>query len=138
MLEQVFSEYLQQLDLLTDRQRTRLALALSGSARPSLGETCSRPSNCPRCGADAEQLHPWGQSHGLPRYRCHDCGRTCNALTGTPLAHLRKRKQWSRYAQAISDRSAGRARPQWRDSQLPSGQAGCAPRYRRPAPDHCA
>lgn len=109
MLEQAFSEYLQQLDLLTDRQRTKLARALSGPARPSWGEACSRPSNCPHCGADAEQLHPWGQSHGLPRYRCHGCGRTCNPLTGTALAHLRKREQWSRYAQAMIDGASVRA-----------------------------
>ncbi len=31
---------------------------------------------------------------GLQRYRCCGCGRTFNALTGTPLARLRHRERW--------------------------------------------
>ena len=104
MLEQAFSAYLQQLDLLTDRQRTRLARVLSGPTRPSLGEVgAPRPTGCPHCHAQAALLQPWGQSSGLPRYRCRACGKTFNPLTGTPLAHLRKREQWVRYAQAMID-----------------------------------
>ncbi|KAF7599549.1 IS1595 family transposase [Candidatus Dactylopiibacterium carminicum] len=109
MLEQAFSEYLQQLNLLTDRQRTRLARALSGQVKAPLGELGTRPASCPRCGASAERLHPWGQSHGLPRYRCQGCGKTCNPLTGTPLAHLRRREQWPRYAQEMIDGVSVRA-----------------------------
>jgi transposase-like protein len=30
-------------------------------------------------------------AHGLQRYRCVDCARSFNALTGTPLARLRHR-----------------------------------------------
>ncbi len=56
---------------------------------------------CPRCQAPGEQLRPWGHSHGLARMRCRACGKTSNALTGTPLAHLRKREQWLRYGQAL-------------------------------------
>lgn len=59
--------------------------------------------------ATAEYLHPWGRSHGLPRYRCHTCGRTCNPLSGTPLARLRKREQWLHYAQALIDGVSVRA-----------------------------
>jgi hypothetical protein len=33
--------------------------------------------------------------------RCRVCGKTSNALTGTPLARLRKREQWLGYAQAL-------------------------------------
>lgn len=109
MLEQAFSEYLRQLALLTDRQRTRLARALEGPEGAPLGEVRARPMACPHCGTDAEQLRAWGQSHGLPRYRCQNCGKTCNPLTGTSLAHLRKREQWSRYAQALIDGVSVRA-----------------------------
>ena len=109
MLEQAFSEYLRQLALLTDRQRTRLERVLSGTGRVPLGELSTRPASCPHCGANGEYLHSWGQSHGLPRYRCQGCGKTCNPLTGTPLAHLRKREQWSRYAQAMIDSVSVRA-----------------------------
>ncbi len=59
------------------------------------------------------QLAPWGWSRGLRRYRCRTCGRTCNTLIGTALAHLRKADRWQTYAQALIDgltvRQAARA-----------------------------
>lgn len=75
------------------------AIAVTGQ----LGTIAERPATCPHCQASADALRPWGQSHGLPRYRCHACGRTCNPLSGTPLARLRKRHQWLRYGQALID-----------------------------------
>lgn len=47
---------------------------------------------CPHC--DAKDVRPWGHAHGLPRYRCTDCRRTFNALSGTPLARLRHKGRW--------------------------------------------
>ena len=52
---------------------------------------------------------PWGQAQGLPRWRCAACGKTCNALTGTPLARLRHRERWGEYAQALIDGETVRA-----------------------------
>jgi hypothetical protein len=39
--------------------------------------------------------------HGLQRYRCVGCGRTFNALTGTPLARLRKKECWASFASSL-------------------------------------
>lgn len=50
-----------------------------------------------------------GSSHGLPRYRCTQCRRTSNPLTGTPLARLRKREQWMQYAQSLIEGQTVRA-----------------------------
>ena len=39
---------------------------------------------CPHC--ESKEISPWGQYHrkpGLKRYKCNDCGRTFNDLTGT-------------------------------------------------------
>lgn len=58
---------------------------------------------CPHCQAPAAQLAPWGWSRGLRRYRCRACGRTCNTLTGSALAHLRKADCWQAYSQALID-----------------------------------
>lgn len=58
---------------------------------------------CPHCAAAAAQLAPWGWSRGLRRYRCRACRRTCNVLTSTGLAHLRKADCWQDYAQALID-----------------------------------
>ena len=54
---------------------------------------------CPHC--DAKEVRPWGNASGLPRYRCTDCRRTFNALTGTFLAHLRHKDRWLDQAQAL-------------------------------------
>ena len=43
----------------------------------------------------------WGRSHGLLRFRCKSCGRTFNALTKTPMAHLRKKEKWLAHARAM-------------------------------------
>ena len=56
-------------------------------------------TGCPHCGG--RRLQRWGNSSGLPRYRCGGCQRTFNALTGTPLARLRKKERWADLAQAL-------------------------------------
>lgn len=113
MRKEAFSKYVKRLGLLTEHQRVVLAQALmvsqAGTVSGSLGKIAERPTVCPHCQAGGDGLHPWGQSHGLPRYRCHACGRTCNPLSGTPLARLRKRDQWLRYAQALIDGVSVRA-----------------------------
>ena len=42
---------------------------------------------CPHC--SCESMTSWGQSAGHQKYSCNQCGRTCNAMSGTPLTHLR-------------------------------------------------
>ena len=44
---------------------------------------------CPHC--RCPRKHRCGQASGLQRFRCLGCRRTHNALTGTPLALLRKK-----------------------------------------------
>jgi transposase-like protein len=54
---------------------------------------------CPHCGGDA--VHRWGQAGGRPRYRCTNCCKTFNPLTGTPLAGLHHRDRWHHQAQSL-------------------------------------
>src|ERR1700733_1155960 len=56
-------------------------------------------TGCPHCGS--QNLQGWGRTSGLPRYRCTQCRRSFNALTGTPLARLRKKEHWTEQAQAL-------------------------------------
>jgi len=56
-------------------------------------------TGCPHCAS--RQLQRWGSANGLPRYRCTTCRRSFNALTGTPLARLRKKERWSAQAAAL-------------------------------------
>jgi transposase-like protein len=63
---------------------------------------------CPHC--DAKDVRAWGQSNGLPRYRCTDCRRTFNALTGTSLARLRHKDRWPGQARCLmSGKSVAKA-----------------------------
>lgn len=116
MLHSEFVKLLGQLACLSKQQRTQMHSALDSPTSASISTLASvlpSPSVCPHCQAPAQQLRPWGYSHGLARMRCHSCARTSNALTGTPLAHLRKRERWLRYGQTliegVSVRQAGQS-----------------------------
>ena len=54
---------------------------------------------CPHCGCTRK--HRCGQASGLQRFRCLGCRRSHNALTGTPLARLRKKECWLPYLQCV-------------------------------------
>ena len=54
---------------------------------------------CPHCGRD--DVRPWGKAGGKPRYRCANCRKTFNPLTGTPLAGLHHPNRWHDQAQAL-------------------------------------
>ena len=73
-------------------KRTEDALGTTGVERVER-------QGCPHC-ADRE-IVGWGRSDGLLRYRCKACGRTFNALTKTPMAHLRKKEKWLDHARAM-------------------------------------
>ena len=63
------------------------------------GAATGRP--CPHCGC--ARKHRCGQASGLQRFRCLGCRRSHNALTGTPLARLRKKECWLTYLQCVLD-----------------------------------
>ena len=51
--------------------------------------------HCPYC--TCTKIHKHGKSASLQRYSCQICGKTFNALSGTPLARLRKKELWLKY-----------------------------------------
>jgi transposase-like protein len=74
----------------------------SDGKRDALSAAASRrvqTRGCPHC--DAKDVRPWGRAHGLPRYRCTDCRRTFNALSGTSMARLRHKDRWLDQARAL-------------------------------------
>jgi transposase-like protein len=64
-------------------------------------EAAAHGRGCPRCGC--QRVQRCGQASGLQRFRCRGCRRSYNALTGTPLARLRKRGHWLTYLQCVLD-----------------------------------
>jgi transposase-like protein len=74
----------------------------AGAARVAeLGQRRVDIIGCPHC--DCRDVAPWGAASALPRYRCKACRRTFNALTKTPLAHLRMKDKWGAQAEAMID-----------------------------------
>jgi transposase-like protein len=65
--------------------------------------------HCPAC--QSTHCHH-GHAHGLQRYRCVPCGRTFNALSGTPLAALRHKGRWLAYADCLLASDSVRQRRQ--------------------------
>ncbi len=98
-----FHRWLSQISELTPSQRQQAIERLGQEREPvdALRSLLEREPACPYC-HDGSPVH-WGNAHGLPRYRCRLCHKTYNALTGTPLAHLRHRECWPTYAQALID-----------------------------------
>ena len=92
------------IDTLTPHQRKLLVKQLSkmDSAQEVSTLIESRVTDAPVCPKCAHtQIARWGSASGLQRYRCLACKATFNALTGTPLARLRKKGKWLDYAQQM-------------------------------------
>jgi transposase-like protein len=109
MRTDAFHLWLSQADALTAAQRRRALEVLRQERKlpdPLAGILAVEPA-CPRC--HHRPCGRWGNAHGLPRYRCGACGKTFNALSGTPLARLRHRECWGEYAQALIDGDTVRA-----------------------------
>ena len=101
-----FASLLSQLASLTARQCAQLQARLGqGDARQQVGLLLDQAAQaklcCPRCGARHWYKH--GRESGLQRYRCRQCGKTFNTLTGTPLAHLHHKEKWLRYLDSLLD-----------------------------------
>ncbi|OON64152.1 transposase [Massilia sp. KIM] len=99
-----FQKWFAKLTLLNQPQRLRVLAALRPAA--GLAEvvgllTVIRAADrrCPRCASPSWHRH--GHANDLQRYRCRECGRTYNDLSGTPLARLRLRGKWLDYLQAL-------------------------------------
>jgi len=97
----------------------------------ALIEAAAAGRPCPHC--RAARVHRSGFASGLQRFRCLGCRRTYNALTGTPLARLRKRERWLPYLQCLlesrSVRDAARvAGVPWPMPASPKQPASCTRR----------
>ncbi|WP_419834130.1 transposase [Endozoicomonas atrinae] len=55
---------------------------------------------CVRC--RSTHINRWGTKDGHQRYYCKDCGKTFNAMSGTPLSHLRVREKLDQYVECMN------------------------------------
>lgn len=101
-----FRALLGQIAGLSDAQKSALLRVLSerspGEAvRALLDGASGDRRECPHC--HSAHVVVWGSANGLHRYRCRDCTRTFNALTGTPLARLRHKEAWLTFGEALQN-----------------------------------
>ena len=97
-----YREWLQGLERLTRNQRKSVLDQLNAvKFREAVIDELEQKQiqQCPHC--QSERLGRWGRQSGLQRFRCRDCGKCFNALTGTPLARLRRKECWLDYSQAL-------------------------------------
>ncbi|PMQ18191.1 IS1595 family transposase [Janthinobacterium sp. AD80] len=106
MLSAEWTIFIAQFASLSARQRQAGIALLRGNAPQQatialIEDVACQRLACPAC--HLAHVHRHGHAHGLQRYRCVSCGRTFNALTGTPLARLRHKAQWLEYADCLLD-----------------------------------
>ena len=89
---------------LTYAQRRDLMESLAQQAEVTASVSlieASPSSDCLYCGS--RRVVKNGSADGLQRYKCRCCGRTFNALTGTPLARLRQKAKWLAQAEVLRE-----------------------------------
>jgi transposase-like protein len=106
MKKQEMQRLLALVGRLTRGQRQELVERLKAQSNAEasievLESAGSQGRACPHC--RRRRLVRNGMADGLQRYKCRDCGKTFNALTGTPLARLRHKGKWLEQAQAMAD-----------------------------------
>lgn len=105
--KQRLAEFVEEL---TPAQARKLIAAIgergAGDATQKLIDDRHRSDlKCPHC--QGRNIHRHGMARGLQRYKCQSCARTFNALTGTPLARLRKRAEICRRPERLGERPCG-------------------------------
>jgi transposase-like protein len=84
-----------------DADAAAVAAAAAAADCIALIEQAAVGKCCPRCGG--RRSHRCGHASGLQRWRCLACGRSYNALSGTPRAYLRKKEHWRDHLQCLLD-----------------------------------
>jgi len=97
-----FRIFLAQTEQLTPQQRKQTLEQIQKRCDIDTVETVlDSVEGCRHCGST--DLYRWGINAGIQRYKCKSCNKTFNALTNTPLAHLRHKEQWNKFAQDLID-----------------------------------
>lgn len=106
MDHKTFQAWLAEADGLSSRQREEAARVLAepvsmATVLALLKARIDEARRCPHCGTEGAVIR--GHSNGLRPYCCKGCGKTFNALTGTPLAWLRKKELSAAFAEGLGE-----------------------------------
>lgn len=106
-----FQTWLQAIDGLSAAQKREVQNILAGRSSEAeviaaLEARVLADRRCVHCGKAGVICR--GRSNGLRRLYCQACGKTFNALTGTPLAHLHLKGRWFAFARSLAGRETVR------------------------------
>ena len=110
-----FLKMVEAVEEMTAGQAEKLAQAIEqrddlDEVHKLIEQSFERHKKCPHCGKT--HLQRWSKSSGLQRWMCMSCNKTFNALTGTPLARMKKREHWLQFSgtllQSLSVREAAK------------------------------
>ena len=91
---------------LTRAQRREALAVLSGRSEGEASKAAielgvDEARRCPHCASEGAVSR--GMARGLRRYQCKkSCGRTFNALTGTPLSGLHHKERWLSFGASLA------------------------------------
>ena len=90
---------------LTRAQRREVLAVLSGRSEGEASKAAielgvDEARRCPHCASEGAVSR--GMARGLRRYQCKGCGRTFNALTGTPLSGLHHKERWLSFGASLA------------------------------------
>ena len=100
-----FQAWLSAAGGLTLAQRREALAVLSGRSEGEASKAAielgvDEDRRCPHC--ETEGAVSRGRARGLQRYQCKGCGKTFNALTGTPLSGLHHKERWLSFGAALA------------------------------------
>lgn len=106
MDRKAFQAWLAAAEQLTAAQKAEAGEVLSGrpagqAAVAAIELGVGEDRRCPHC--QTPDAVARGHARGLRRYCCKGCGKTFNALTGTPLSRLRHKERWLAFGQALAE-----------------------------------
>ena len=106
MDSQDFQGWLSAAGGLTRAQRREALAVLSGrsageASKAAIELAVDEARRCPHCAREGAVSR--GKARGLRRYQCKGCGRTFNALTGTPLAGLHHKERWLSFGASLAE-----------------------------------
>ena len=90
---------------LTRAQRREALAVLSGRSEGEASKAAielgvDEARRCPHCAREGAVSR--GMARGLRRYQCKGCGRTFNALSGTPLSGLHHKERWLSFGASLA------------------------------------
>jgi len=111
MKQTELNEFIKVIKLLTNEEKGFISDALEQKNESELiinliESRFASQECCPNCAS--VDFNKFGFANDLQRYRCKDCKKTFNALTGTPLSRLRMKENWLAFMQELIESNSVR------------------------------